>query len=116
MRRARVPVYHYSKAIDAYILEEAISLRWKGHMVTCPMGMISDGATGAFDISSASWWFHDRLCATGKWDDGSPCTNLQASLVIGYALAREWRVFRAAYWPIATWLFGGGKARENGMW
>ena len=79
-------------------------------------GEWSDGATGAVDIWSASWWVHDHLCRTGAWDDGSPCNNWQASAVIGDILRSEGRWCRAVTWRWATWLFGGGKCREHGMW
>lgn len=87
-----------------------------GKQVTIPPGYLSDGATGAIDIASESWWVHDRLCDTGTWDDGTPCTNWQASAVLGDILRAEGRWARAIYWRAATWLFGGGKARANGMW
>jgi len=74
-----------------------------------------DGATGAFDIDSFGWLFHDVLCRDGRFDDGSACTNLQASAVLGDILASEGRWFRRNSWFVATWLFGGGKARDNGM-
>ena len=79
-------------------------------------GYLSDGATGAFDIHSWGWWIHDKLCATGVWEDGTPVNNFQASSVLGDILASERRYFRSVYWWGATWLFGGDKARDNGMW
>ena len=93
--------------------------------VICKPGMLSDGATGAMDIESESWWVHDELCATGMWSDGTACNNWQASRVISTILFREWkhkpfkrpvRGIRAVLWRPATWLFGGGAARKNGMW
>ena len=75
----------------------------------------SDGATGGFDIFSEAWWLHDKLCDSGTWSDGSLVTNWQASMVIGDVLLREKRYLRSAYWWCLTFLFGGGKARENGM-
>jgi len=84
--------------------------------VTVPTGFLSDGATGAFDIDSRSWWVHDVLCDIGMWDDGTECNNWQASTVLSDILASEGRWFRARSWWIATWLLGGGKARENGMY
>ena len=86
-----------------------------GKTVTVPIGYESDGATRAMDIASAGWWGHDVLCSEGKWDDGTPVTNWQASSVLADILASEGRWFRARYWWLFTWLFGGGKARENGM-
>ncbi len=74
-----------------------------------------DGATGAFDIDSFGWLFHDVLCRDGCFSDKSKCTNLQASLVLSDILSEEGRWFRQGSWFFATWLFGGGKARKNGM-
>jgi len=84
--------------------------------VTVPKGYVSDGATWAIDIKSDSWWVHDKLCDTGRWDDGSACSNWQASTVLSDILRHEGRYIRAQYWRIFTWLFGGGQARTNGMW
>lgn len=75
----------------------------------------SDGATSAPDLDSFGWIFHDELCTQGKFTDGIECTNLQASAVLGDILAAEGRWFRRVSWFAGTWLFGGGKARKNGM-
>lgn len=83
--------------------------------VVCPIGMTSDGATGAIDIDSMSWIVHDRLCDTGMFEDGTPCTNWQASMILSDILEREGRHVRKFTWLITTFLFGGGKARDNGM-
>lgn len=83
--------------------------------VTVPAGRISDGATGAMDITSRGWWIHDELCRNGKWDDGMPLTNWQCSQVLQDVLADEGRYWQSKRWFWATWLFGGGKARKNGM-
>jgi len=84
--------------------------------VTVPKGYQSDGATGALDIFSESWWVHDVLCDRGTWDDGTPVNNWEASRVIADILKSEGRWLRSKYWFWATWFMGGGKARENGMW
>ncbi len=98
--------------------------------LTVPCGFWSDGATGAKDIKgphpvrvgpdvfykSRAWLVHDKLCNLGKWNDGSLCTNWQASMVLHDILAKEGRWFRARSWFVGTWLFGGGKARDNSMW
>ncbi len=81
--------------------------------VTVPEGYPSDGATGAMDIASDSWWVHDKLCDTGLFDDGTPCTNFQASTILCDILREEGRWLRAYYWWPATYLFGGGKCRLN---
>lgn len=100
-----------------YILNEEIvyySSRYD-KTVTVPAGMVSDGATGAMDITSRGWWVHDRLCNTGKWDDGTKLTNWQCSQVLQDILAEEGRWVRSKYWFWFTWAFGGGCARKNGM-
>lgn len=84
--------------------------------ITVPEGYSSDGATGAKDITSRGWWVHDVLCDTGAFDDGTGCTNWQASSILSDILKKEGRWFRSRSWFVATWLFGGGKARDNGLY
>ncbi|MCK5018763.1 MAG: hypothetical protein KAS32_17000 [Candidatus Peribacteraceae bacterium] len=98
--------------------------------ITLPIDYPSDGATRAVDIHSAGWWVHDWLCEYGIFDDESLCTNWQASMILSDILREEAKYFwatgeykasiirhaRAIYWMPATWIGGGGKARENGMW
>ena len=86
--------------------------RW----ITVARAYPSAGATGARDIDSRAWWVHDRLCDWPEFDDGSPCTNWQASMILGDILAEDGHWFRRVTWPAATWLFGGGRCREVGMW
>ncbi len=83
--------------------------------VTVEKGFKSDGATGAVDLWSEGFWVHDQLCDFGYFNDGSPCTNWQASTILGDILKAEGRWFRSRSWKYATFLFGGGKARKNGM-
>ena len=100
-----------------YTLNEAItytSPRY-GKTITCPAGMVSDGATGAMDITSRGWWIHDQLCNLGRWDDGTPLSNWQCSRVLQDVLKSEGRYWQSKRWFWATWLAGGGKARKNGM-
>ena len=101
-----------------YVLNEPIvyySPRYK-KTISIPKGRISDGATGAMDITSRGWWIHDELCYRGKWDDGTNLTNWQCSQVLQDVLTEEGRKWQGRRWFYATFLFGGGKARENGMW
>lgn len=75
--------------------------------ITVEEGYVSDGASGpATDIVSESWWVHDKVRGTKKWDDGTECTNLQASYVIYDILKSEGRWFRARSWFIATLIYG----------
>ena len=91
------------------------SKRYNKNITIKPSDMPYDGATGAKDINSFGWLFHDVLCRDGRFDDGSKCTNWQASKVLSDILESEGRWFRGKSWFIATWLFGGGKARRNGI-
>ncbi len=75
----------------------------------------SDGATGAYDINSFGWLVHDKLCDTGKFNNNDKCNNWQASKVLSDILDDENRWFRKHTWFWGTWVFGGGKARKNGM-
>ena len=86
--------------------------------VTVPVGFHSDGATGAIDIpKSKSWWVHDVLCETCVSDDGTPCTNWQASRVLSDILEAEGHTLRSYGWLWSTFLFGGTKIKErNGWW
>lgn len=108
----------YRKVLGGYRLNSDQSYYSKRYGKTASViaDFFSDGATGAKDIFSLSWWIHDRLCATGCWDDGTRVSNLQASMVLADILWSEGRYFRAFYWFIATFLLGGGMARKNGLW
>lgn len=75
----------------------------------------SDGATYAKDIDCFGWLFHDELCDTGLWEDGTPCTNWQGSMVLSDILKEQGFWFRTHTWFISTWLMGGDKLRSNGM-
>jgi hypothetical protein len=101
-----------------YTLHEEIFYTSPRYKQTCtvPEGYVSDGATGAMDISSQAWWVHDVLCDRGCWDDGTKLTNWQCSQVLQDILAFEGRYWQSKRWFWATWLMGGGKARKNGMW
>ena len=94
-------IEYYSKRYDKTII--------------VPLGYPSDGATGAIDLDTIGWWVHDVLCNTGKFSDGTSCTNWQASVVLHDILLSDGHWFFARRWFIATLLLGGGKARENGI-
>jgi len=75
--------------------------------ITVEPGFVSDGASGpAEDIVSRAWWVHDKLCTNWEFDDGSPCSNLQASFVLHDILKSEGRWLRCMGWFLATWLYG----------
>ena len=86
-----------------------------GKWIGAEKGDRSDGATSAKDIDSFGWIFHDELCSGGAFEDGTECTNWQASHVLTDIMKDEGYWFRTRSWFVATWLFGGGKARKNGM-
>lgn len=65
-----------------------------------------DGATGAFDIDSFGWLFHDVLKRDKKFSDGSKCSNWQASQVLSDILKSEGRWFRSKTWFLSTLAWG----------
>jgi len=65
-----------------------------------------DGATGAMDIDSFGWLFHDVLKRDKCFWDGSKCTNWQASQVLSDILKSEGRWFRSRTWFFSTLLWG----------
>lgn len=106
---------------------------------TIKKGMWSDGATGFVDLGSngvcsrvfawfrnrahhmkgnekTAWFFvHDAFCNTGLWDDGTKICNWEASTVAGDILwdaGYQW--WSVPIWHATFW-FGGGVARKNGM-
>jgi len=103
-----------------------ISKRYGMMTITVPKGYQSDGASGAIDIHSDSWWIHDWICGNwsgvgpkpvgGQFDSGHLINNKMASQILSDILRSEGRWLRAQYWYTFTWLFGGGAARRNGMW
>jgi hypothetical protein len=69
-------------------------------------GFRSDGASGpAPDLASWSWWVHDKVCDTGKFDDGSACTSWQGSMMLYDILWAEQRYGRAVAWGVATYVW-----------
>lgn len=106
-----------------------------GKTLTVPPGYKSDGATGGFDVCPPSFFAHDWGCGNylgdgpkpvgGVWDDGSKMTNWQLSTLHSNMLkecAKTKNYKRKTLlnlmslwrWP-ATFLFGGGTARKNGL-
>lgn len=85
--------------------------------VTVYCGFYSDGATWAPDINSDCWWFHDVLCVKCTFDDGTPCTNWQASCVLYDIMRSEGRNYlRANRWRWGTFLIGGQKIKKQNGW
>ena len=83
---------------------------------TVPAGYPSDGASGpAVDIYSRGWWVHDVLTDPDymRWDDGTPCPNRDASLVLHDILMAEGRWIRARTWFVATYLWGEWAVRTG---
>ena len=70
----------------------------------------SDGATYAKDINSFGWLFHDELKVCGTFEDGTECTNWQASVILGDLLALSGRWFRRYTWLSTTYVFGEVKS------
>jgi hypothetical protein len=93
-----------------------------GKTKTVEIGYPSDGASGpAPDIYTDGWWVHDPLClppprdewpkcaegfwnTDGYWDDGTPCTRWQSSMVLHDILTDEGRWLRGNAWGTATFI------------
>lgn len=90
------------------------SWRYGGRQIAMREGDRSDGATGAWDIKSAAWWVHDRVCDFPYWDDGTPITAWQAASILSEILAYEGRWARAHYWRASTFMLGCHNTRKNG--
>jgi hypothetical protein len=87
-----VKISHYSHRYNRY--------------VTVPKDYESDGATYAVDIDSLGWWVHDWLKDKKVFDDGTRCSNWQASRVLSDILKAEGFTVRYRTWLYATWIFG----------
>lgn len=66
----------------------------------------SDGATGAPDIDSFGWIFHDELKKDKVFADKTKCSNLKASFILSDILKVEGKWFRARSWFITTLAWG----------
>lgn len=104
----RIYIKDYKDKKRPYILRKDLHYKSKRYKKTITVfandADRSDGATGAYDINSKSWWVHDKLCKTELFNDGSKCSNWQASNVLRDILREENRWFRANTWFIATFL------------
>ena len=101
-----IPDYHFNESIGRYILDENYYYHSKRYDkgVAMKKGYTSDGATGAFDIISAGWFIHDKLCEDMAWADGTPATRWQGSRVLADILKAEGRMARSFTWKYATYL------------
>lgn len=101
--------YYYDTETHKYVLLAPIvyhSQRFR-KTITVEAGFKSDGASGpAPDLSGIGWWVHDKLCTTFAWDDGTPCSVLDSSLVLHDILKEEGRPIRARTWFVATLIYG----------
>jgi len=107
----------FGKTVFDYVVTNGVtyySMRYN-RFITAKVGDVFDGATGAMDIDSFAWIFHDVLCRYGCFEDGTKCNNWQASQVVSDILKKQGHNVRSKTWFAATWLFGGDKARKNGM-
>ncbi len=85
--------------------------------VYLPLGFKSDGATFARDLTGSwSWLFHDILCETAHFTDGTPCTAWQASMILKDILCAEGRKFRRYSWKWATFFGGSWNNKKKAGW
>jgi hypothetical protein len=99
----------YMEYEDGYILLEDFwfySERFN-EWIHLEQGMFSDGATGAMDIYSASWWVHDKITEHDKcyFRSGAPISNHAASLILGDILRSEGHHWRSFSWFVSTWVY-----------
>lgn len=85
--------WYYSERFDEWIHLE--------------QGMFSDGASGAYDIHSASWWVHDKLTMYDQcyFLSGDSVSNYEASMILKDILSEEGRTFRSYSWFFSTWFY-----------
>ncbi len=103
---------------DGYEVEEDYRFYSKRYnrFLTVRAGMYSDGATCARDLKDTdAWLVHDYICRYAKWDDGTLIDNWTASTVLADELWSDGYKIEAITWWWATYLWGGGAARKNGM-
>ena len=74
-----------------------------------------DGVTGWRHIISLAWIVHDYLCRDGVWADGTKVTAFQCMMVFIDILRSEGRIHELIWWPLPTFIFGGGACRKNGF-
>ena len=69
--------------------KDYFSKRYQKHLKIKASDKPYDGASGAMDIDSFGWLFHDVACREGCFSDGTPCTNWQASKILSDILKSE---------------------------
>ena len=74
--------------------------------VVVEVGFVSDGATGAADLTTRAWWLHDKVCVTKKFADGSRCNRWQGSMILSDTLWEDGYRPQAILWFVPT-LLGG---------
>ncbi|MFA5026409.1 MAG: hypothetical protein WC713_00905 [Candidatus Methylomirabilota bacterium] len=70
--------------------------------ITAPWKMIYDGSTGVPDLLTAGPVYHDVVCHWKSFDDGTPCSNLQASFIIHDVMKDEGRWGRCKGYFVGT--------------
>jgi hypothetical protein len=104
--RARHPAFCY-----VCTRETCFTCPRTGRTITVPRGFLSDGSTASPDVGR-SWFAHDMLYATHKWDDGSPCSRAEADRFMHDILREEglrtygW-FFRLTAWANPLYKFSG---------
>lgn len=100
-------IYSYDRESQRYVLKRSIQYRDEIGTITVPVGYISDGATFALDIESLSWWIHDYVSDMDDpcYDDGTPISTLEESLILGRVLHDEERFVRMVTWSISTFIY-----------
>lgn len=113
---------------------------------TSKKGMMSDGATGAFDLGALgfgkwnwllmvikclrmvlpkkwlpirlnpSFFTHDTICNDPFWDDGYPITNIVASMIVCMINHTHGYWLESYTWFFPTFFFGGKYIKQVNGW
>ena len=96
------------RKVCGYVVSDNIGYFSKRYQkwVICESGDKSDGASGAKDIDSFGWIFHDDIKKYKKFENGTVCSNKQASYILYDILKEEGFWFRARSWFISTLAWG----------
>lgn len=71
-----------------FVVTEPFLLRWRGRVLSVPVGFLTDGSSGGPDYGT-SWLYHDYLYATHVFSSGEPCSRAEADQVMGDVLASD---------------------------
>lgn len=98
----------FGKTTFDYVVTNSVTYYCKRYnkFIEVKVSDIFDGATGAMDIDCFGWLIHDVLKRDKCFQDGSKCSNLQASHILSDILKQQGYNIRARTWFITTLAWG----------